>query len=180
LLKKITDFLNEYLRINAIRRMLTIVDIRPSELIGLILFALVFAVFEGVGLSLLLPILQYAEGGQTAITEGSGIIWTTIAKFMDAFNLPVTLPVLLVLAFAPILLRQVVFYFNTWYSAVVSSRIGIRMRMQTLDTILDADPEFFTRHSVGRLVGIVIGQTGAVAGIRRRQGQLRENPGFRR
>ena len=82
---------------------------------------------------------------------------------MDFFNLPVTLPVLLVLAFIPILLRQVVFYFNAWYSAVVSTRIGMRLRMQTLDTILDADPEFFSRHSVGHLVGVVITQT-AVGG----------------
>ncbi len=161
MLKRATEFLSEYLRINAIRRMLTIVDIKPAELVGLILFAVVFAIFEGVGLSLLLPILQYAEGGTTAITEGSGVIWTTIARFMDLFHLPVTLIVLLVLAFVPILLRQVVFYFNTWYSAVVSSRIAIRMRMQTLDTVFNADPEFFTRHSVGQLVGIVITQTTA-------------------
>jgi ABC-type multidrug transport system fused ATPase/permease subunit len=160
-LKKVTEFLNEYLRINAIRRMLTIVDIKPAELAGLIAFAVVFAVFEGVGLSLLLPILQYAEGGTTAITEGSGVIWTSIAAFMAVLRLPVTLPVLLVLAFVPILMRQVVFYFNTWYSAVVSSRIAIRMRMQTLDTVFSADPEFFTRHSVGQLVGIVIAQTAA-------------------
>jgi subfamily B ATP-binding cassette protein MsbA len=71
--------------------------------------------------------------------------------------------VLLALAFIPILLRQVVFYFNAWYSAVVSTRIGLRLRMQTLDKIFDADPAFFSRHSVGHLVGVVIAQT-AVGG----------------
>ena len=161
MLKKITHFLNEYLRINAVRRMLTIVDVRKSEIAGLVAFAVVFAVFEGIGISLLLPVLQYAEGGQTAIIESSGPIWTALASFMELFNLPVTLPVLLAMAFIPILMRQVVFYFNTWYSAVVSSRIAIRMRMQTLDTVMDADPEFFARHAVGKLVGIVIGQTSA-------------------
>lgn len=163
MLKRAIEFLAEYLRINAIRRMLRIVDIRPMEIVGLIAFAVAFAVFEGVGLTLLLPILQYAEGGQTAIIESSGPIWAALAAIMEALSLPVTLPVLLAMAFVPILLRQVVFYFNTWYSAVVSSRIGIRMRMQTLDSILDADPEFFTRHTVGQVVGVVLGQT-AVAG----------------
>ena len=75
MLKRISDFLNEYLRINAIRRMLSIVDVRSTEVGGLVVFAVVFAIFEGVGLSLLLPILQYADGGQTAIIESSGIIW---------------------------------------------------------------------------------------------------------
>ncbi len=158
--QRISEFLNEYLRINAIRRMLSIVDVRPAEVGGLVAFAVLIAIFEGVGLSLLLPILQYADGGTTAIMESSGIIWRTIATFMDFLHLPVTLPVLLMLAFIPILLRQVVFYFNAWYSAVVSTRIGMRLRMQTLDTILDADPEFFSHYSVGHLVGVVINQTG--------------------
>ena len=158
--KRIWEFVNEFLRINAIRRMLAIVDVRSSEVGGLVGFAVLFAIFEGIGLALLLPILQYADGGQTAIFESSGIMWRTIATVMGSLHLPVTLPILLLLAFIPILLRQVVFYFNAWYSAVVSTRIGMRLRMQTLDTILDADPEFFSRHPVGYLVGVVIAQTG--------------------
>jgi subfamily B ATP-binding cassette protein MsbA len=162
-LKRISRFLNEYLRINAIRRMLSIVDVRSTEIGGLVILAVVFAIFEGVGLALLLPILQYADGGQTAIIESSGIIWRTIAGFMSFFHLPVTLPILLLLAFLPILMRQAVFYGNAWYSAVVSTRISMRLKMKTLDTILDADPEFFSRHSVGHLAGVVINQT-AVGG----------------
>lgn len=161
MLKKTLTFLAEYLRINAIRRMLTIVDVRWSEIVGLVSFAVVFAAFEGIGLSLLLPVLQYAEGGTTAITASSGLIWQTLKTVMDIFHLPLTLPVLLAMAFTPILLRQVVFYFNTWYSATVSTRIGMRMQLKTLDTVLDADPEFFTRHPVGYIVGIVFSQTGA-------------------
>jgi subfamily B ATP-binding cassette protein MsbA len=163
-LKKISNFLNEYLRINAIRRMLSIVDVRSTEIGGLVILAVVFAVFEGVGLALLLPVLQYADGGQTAIVESSSIIWRTIAGFMSFFHLPATLPILLLLAFVPILLRQGVFYFNAWYSAVVSTRISMRLKIRTLDTILDADPEFFSRHSVGHLAGVVINQTSVGGG----------------
>ncbi len=159
--KKPIAFLSEYLRINAIRRMLTIVDVKRSEIAGLVAFAAVFAIFEGIGISLLLPILQYAESGGATAFGGSGIIWQVLERAMNAADLPVTLPVLLGLAFAPILMRQVVFYFKTWYSAIVSSRIALRMRMQTLDTVLDADPEFFGRHSVGKLVNVLISQTGA-------------------
>ena len=72
LLKKISDFLNDFLRINAIRRMLTIVDVKKSEIVGLVAFAVAFAIFEGIGLSLLLPILQYAEGARV---RASGRGW---------------------------------------------------------------------------------------------------------
>lgn len=158
---RVIDFINEYLRINAIRRMLSIVTVRKSEIAGLVFLAGLFAAFEGVGLSMLLPILQYAESGQTAITRGSGVIWSSVAAFMRVLHLPITLVVLLLLAFVPILMRQVVFYLNTWYSAVVANRIGVRMRMQTLDAVLDADPAFFDRHAVGHLVGIAVTQTEA-------------------
>lgn len=161
MLRKIISFLGEYLRINAIRRMFKLVDVRSREIAGLIGLAAVFAIFEGIGLSLLLPILQYAEGGQTAIVESSGAIWSTLNRVMSALGLPLTLTVLLAMAFLPILLRQVVFYLNAWYSAVVSGRIALRMRMQALDAILDADPEFFTRHALGKIVGIVLTQTAA-------------------
>ena len=161
MLKRLNEFLNEYLRINAIRRMLAIVDVKRTEILGLILLAVLFAVFEGIGLALLLPILQYAEGGQEAILESSGPIWSALAAFLEWAGLPPTLPVLLVLAFIPILMRQGVFYLNTWYSAVVAGRIGVRMRMRTLEAVMNADPEFFTRHPVGQIVGIVMVQTTA-------------------
>ena len=90
LLKKIADFINDTLRINAIRRMLTIVTVKKREIFGLVAFAVVFAIFEGVGLSLLLPILQYAEGaaesptgGKTAILSSSGPFWTALAEIAE-------------------------------------------------------------------------------------------------
>lgn len=161
--KKIWDFLAEYLRINAIRRMLTIVDVQWSEVARLIGLAVLFAVFEGVGLSLLLPILQFAESGVTALEQSSGPLWQMVDGVRTALHLPLTMPALLVMAFIPILMRQVVYYFNAWYSAIVSTRIGLRMRMKTLNTVMKADPEFFTRHHYGKLVGTVVNQT-AMAG----------------
>jgi ABC-type multidrug transport system fused ATPase/permease subunit len=160
-LAKLVDLINEYLKINAIRRMFAMVRVRKSEIVGLVGLAAIFAIFEGVGLSMLLPILQYAESGESAITNGSGIIWSSVAAFLHALNLPVTLIVLLLLAFVPILMRQVVYYFNAWYSAIVANRIGVRMRVRTLDAVLDADPAFFDQQPVGHLVGIAVTQTEA-------------------
>lgn len=161
MLNKIWGPLAEYLRINAIRRMFSIVDVRATEVGGLVLFAIVFAIFEGVGLSLLLPVLQYAESGRDAIIHGTDAVSRALMTVIDAVGLPLTLPILLLLAFTPILMRQIVFYFNTWYSASVSTRIGVRMQVSTLTKVLDADPEFFERHPVGYLIGIVFTQTGA-------------------
>lgn len=139
--------------------MFSAIDVRTGEVALLVALAALFAIFEGIGISLLLPILQYAEGGQATIIESAGTVWVALQRLMDLFGLQVALPILLLMAFVPILLRQVVFYLNAWYSAVVIGRIGVRMRMKTLDAVLDADPEFFTRQSAGHLVGIVVTQT---------------------
>lgn len=154
----------EYLKINAIKRLFSFVEVKKSEVVGLVAFSVVFALFEGMGLSLLLPILQFAESGQSAIDNASGAFWQVLAEGLSLVGLKPTLIVLIILAFMPILLRNVVFYFRSWYGAVVSSRIMLRLRMKVVDAIYSADPEFYSRHPVGQLVGVVMGQTGAAGG----------------
>ena len=157
MLTKVSEFLNEYLRINAIRRMLGIVDVKKSEIAYLSLLALAYALFEGIGISLLLPILQYAEGGTSAITA-AGPYWSALESALQALHLPLTLGVLLLLAFVPILLRQVVYYFNAWYSASVAGRIAVRVRMEALWKMLDADLDYYLRYPIGRIVSVLIFQ----------------------
>ena len=163
-MRKHIDRLLEVSRINAVRRLFSFVEVRASEVAGLISFSVLITLLEGFGLSLLLPILQYLEGGQSAIENSGGFIWQTLAAGLYLVGLEPTLFVLIVLAFAPIALRNLVFYFKVWYGAVISSRIMLRLRMKVVDTIYEADPEFYTRYPVGKLVGVVMKQTGTAGG----------------
>lgn len=151
------EFLKEFLRINAIKRLSSNVQISKTETFGFIFFAVLFAVFEGVGISFLLPVLQYAEDGKSAITEGSGSIWKILNLGFTFLHIPVNLITLLCLAFTPILLRQVVFFLKTWYSAVVSGRVTIRARMKVVRALYNADVEFFLTHSIGELTNVIVG-----------------------
>lgn len=156
-MQKLINYLKEFLRINAIKRLAKNVQMSKKETFGFIFFAVLFALFEGAGISLLLPVLQYAENGQSAITNGSSSVWKILNRFLAFFNVPINLVTLLILAFLPILLRQVVYYLKTWYSAAVSGRVTIRARMKVVRTIYSSDIEFFMTHSVGELTNIVIG-----------------------
>ena len=151
-------FLAEYLKINAIKRIFTLVDVRRHETVYLILLAAGIALLEGIGLSLLLPVLQFAESGPSALQQG-GRYFRLLQQFCSRFGLPLNLLTLLVFAFIPIVLRQFVFYWNAWYSAVVANRIATRMRVSAFDALMDADPAFFSQRSVGDLAGIVLNQT---------------------
>ena len=162
LLKKISD----YLRISAILRLFRSVRVRRSELAGLISFSVIFTVFESVGISLLLPVLQYAESGgsSTAVTSSSSGYFAVVNDVLAFIGITEpSLLVLLAIAFIPILLRQIVFYFRSWYSAATSGNIANRMRQRVIGMMYDADPEFFNRHSPGRLAAVIVSQASTAA-----------------
>jgi len=163
-MKRLIDWALEVTRINAISRLFSFVEVRKSEVVGLVTFVIGMTLLEGVGLTLLLPILQYAEGGQSAIQDSAGFYWQIIADSLALINLEPTLIVLLLIAFISIVLRNVVFYLKVWYGAVINSRIMLRLRMKVVDKVYSADPEFYSRHPVGQLVGVVMGQTGTAGG----------------
>ncbi|MCL2870625.1 MAG: ABC transporter ATP-binding protein/permease [Coriobacteriia bacterium] len=160
-MRKYIEKLKEVSRYNAVKRLFAFVEVKRSEVMGLVAFVLVATLLEGFGLTLLLPILQYAEGGQSALQDSGGFYWQFLADILAFVNLEPTLVVLLLLAFGSVVLRNVSLYFRVWYGAVVSSRIMLRLRMKVVDMVYSADPEFYTRHPVGQLVGVVMGQTGS-------------------
>jgi len=160
MIKKLLDSIQERFKLNAVKRLFKFVEVKKSEVVGLVSFSVVFALLDGIGLSMVLPILQYVESGKSAIEDSGGFFWQTLSNVLATLNLEPTLFILLVLAFIPTLLRNIVLYFSTWYKTIVSTRIMLRLRMKVVDTVYRADPEFYTRHPVGELVGVVMGQTG--------------------
>ena len=155
--------IGEFLRINAVRRMLTTMPVTRGEIASLVGLAVLFALFEGVGISLLLPVLQFAESQTSAITDSGSPLWVALRWFVDTLGLPINLATLLIMAFVPILLRQAVFYVNNWWGAVVAKRVTLRMRKQVVDATMEADPAFLVATPTGRLSSMILGQT-AIAG----------------
>ena len=159
-LRRVADFL----RISAVRRMLTTMPVTRGEIASLVGLAVLFALFEGAGISLLLPVLQFAESGSTAITDSGSPLWVATRWIVDGLGMSITLATLLTMAFVPILLRQAVFYVNNWYSAVIAKRMTMRMRERVVTTMFAADPAFFLEHSPGHISSIVLSQTGVAGG----------------
>ncbi len=58
---------SDYLKISAIRRMFGMLRMRRAEVVLLVVFAGLYAVFEGFGISMLLPVLQYVESGPAVV-----------------------------------------------------------------------------------------------------------------
>jgi len=163
---KVKNFILEFTRINAIRRLSHSVDVKRMEVVNLIVLGVIFTFLDGLGLTLLLPVLQFVSSVQSHTTYAisGGFIWDLLAKFMRFFHIPVTLVGLLIIAFIPIALRQVTYFINAWYSARVSGKIAIRARMKALNTFYDADPDFYDRYGVGERVNVVMNLSTASGG----------------
>lgn len=152
-------WLTQQLRIDAVKNVFSMVEVHAAEVWTLVGFATLYAFLDGVGLSVLLPVLQYAEDGSVAL-GGMSALFSWPARLAEAIGIPLNLVTLLALAFVPVLLRQVALYLNAWYSALVANRISVRMRVSTYERLMNADPEFFARHSLGEFMGVVFSQTG--------------------
>jgi len=112
-----------------------------------------YAALEGFGIGLLLPVLEYLESGGREIPTGS--VWPYLTAASDALGIPITLGTLLALAFAPILMRQGVFYLYTWYNAVVQNRAVERLMVRAFKAVAHAEMGFIDSRDQGKLIGFI-------------------------
>jgi subfamily B ATP-binding cassette protein MsbA len=148
----------EYTKINAIRRMFGMLQMRRTEVVALVSFAMAYAVLEGLGIGLLLPVLQYAEKGPSVIAAAQGGLWGTLVHASQWVGIPLNLATLLLISLIPILLRQVAFYLNAWYSSVVQNRAMARLRVEGFDALAHTDLSFTARRGQGDLIAFLTGQ----------------------
>jgi ABC-type multidrug transport system fused ATPase/permease subunit len=119
-----------------------------------------YAVLEGVGVGLLVPMLQYVERGDAAFTQGQpSAIWRAILWLTSTLGLRPTLLVLLSLVFLIILARQCIRYLNQ--VAVIRTRVcaTAKLRQQGIDAFLHADLPFFISEGQGRLLSAITSES---------------------
>lgn len=126
-------------------------SLRGKEVWLLVMLAVLVALTEGVGMALLAPVLQYVQYGEKIIGSDS-FVWRTLASGAAVLGLKVDLMSLLVLAFVPIILRQVVFFGHAWYTAKVQERAATRLRAEGFSALVHGDLAFVIREGHGNLV----------------------------
>ena len=146
---------SEYLKINAIRRMLDMLRVGVKEMLALAGLAGLYAFFEGVGIGLLLPVLQYIQDSGR-ISSGDAT-WNLLIKVAAWVHVPLNLATLLLLSFVPIVFRQITFYVNARYSALVQNRAIVRLRSASFRAMIEADLSFFAEENVGNLMSALTG-----------------------
>lgn len=146
----------KYVRIT--KRIFGMLSLTAAEAAGMISLLALYAVLEGFGIGLLLPVLEYLETGGDAIP--SGAVWDFLSQVSRMLGIPITLASLLGFAFAPILLRQAVYYLITWNNAAIQNRAVERLMSRSFDAVATAELSYIESQDQGRLIGLVTGQAG--------------------
>jgi ABC-type multidrug transport system fused ATPase/permease subunit len=140
-----------------IRRILSMLSLRRREVLLLVVLAVLYALFEGVGVGLLAPVLQFIEAG-SADAVGGSLIWDAIGGVASALRVPITLASLLMMALAPVLVRQVVYFAYSYYGARIQQRAATRLRVDGFSSLVHGDLAHVVRQGHGNLVSMLTTQ----------------------
>lgn len=127
--------------------------IKPGELVSLIVILVVFATLEGLGLTLLFPVLQFVQDGGVA----SGGIMGVMVKAGALVGMPINLATLLLISFVPILLRQGVFFLNARQTSSIMGGTIERARNKSFDALVHADLSHLEAVGEGPLLALLTG-----------------------
>lgn len=124
----------------------------PMKRLSLVLFLVfMYAGFEGAGLSMMLPILMYVEqGGHSNQAELTGYLGD-FQNFLAGYDMALSLPLLIVCAAIPMLLRQVILFLKAVAVARIENDYLYTMRSNAIERYLSSGLSFFLNHTHGEI-----------------------------
>lgn len=121
-----------------------------ATILALQLFAVLF---EGIGIGIVLPILQYVNSaGDTAQLAAGSRLWRWMLDGAEATGIPLNLVTLLSGAFVAILLRQLFMYVRDVFIAAVQYELQRRVRNLGFDRFVHASLGYHDRVRAGDFV----------------------------
>lgn len=122
-------------------------------LVGITLTA---ALFEGFGVAMLFPIMDFIERGKDfAVLSASSKMWVYIGKAFDLFYIPKNLIALMVITFGLMMVRQLFNYLKNIYSNWITQSILADIRSSGFKWFAGADMPFYDSCSVGELINVL-------------------------
>lgn len=118
------------------------------------------AVFEGAGMGMLLPVMEYIEKGRdmTALA-GTSKMWSAIFEGFSLLGLDATFPLLLLAVFLIIVLRVAAVFAREVYSVWLVQGVQHATRINLFDIYMRMEYARFSGSSTGRIVNVVTTET---------------------
>ena len=132
------------------------VDFPKNFMFRALSLSLAFALTDGAGIGMLLPILVFVENENSGHAASNDALIETMSEIAEFTGLPLNLLTLVAIAMAPLLIRQVLYY----YRAVVTTRgeffYQLQLRERTVATFMGAGLPFFIHAAHGESLAKII------------------------
>jgi ABC-type multidrug transport system fused ATPase/permease subunit len=127
-----------------------------SKIFKLMAVSILAAVFEGFGMAMFLPLMEYIEKGKdvSILTQGSNL-WKRLVAAFDYLGLEVTLLSLIVSVLILMILRILLMYIRRRYSVWLSQDTLHRIRMKIFNTYLYSNYGFYSSVSTGHKINLI-------------------------
>ena len=132
-----------------------------ADLVRLVLFTCLFALFEGVGITFLLPALELVSEGRP--TSGLARALAGVLPFRPEARPAAALALLLGVAFVPLALRSLVQYVRDNQAGRLKHELGAAVRERAAGAIVRADTSFYLAHDRGSLLAALTTETDRAA-----------------
>lgn len=147
-------FMMTFQRLTALRE-LEKFGARRSDISKLVLFTVLFAIFEGMGIGVLLPILSYAEKNGTIDNSALWKIVTSLLHYLGLWGHRYEFIILIVLAFSCLFIRSFFNYVRDISAAKLKLKMAGNVRKMAVDAIAHGDLHFYDSHDKGELLSVL-------------------------
>jgi ATP-binding cassette, subfamily B, bacterial MsbA len=129
---------------------------RRGEVAWLLMLTVGFAFFEGMGITMILPILEVAESGRAAASVGSTTFLGQISRRLHLESPHSILFLLMMVALMAIVVRSVLQYCRDCRAADLKFRVAGNLRKRAITAFMHTDMHFFAAHNRGELMNTLI------------------------
>lgn len=128
-----------------------------ARIVGLLAITLAATVFEGFGVAMLFPVMDFIEKGRDFQSlAATSSMWFYLDQGFGLLGIPKTLVALMCAVLCLFMVRQVFSYLKNTQSRWVTERILTDIRSTGFESFVQADIAFFDGHSVGQLVNALV------------------------
>ncbi|WP_254279259.1 ABC transporter ATP-binding protein [Haloarcula marina] len=128
---------------------------RPGLTVGVVILSIYAAILEGIGLSFLLPIVEYAQGNNS---DPSRLLELFVGAY-DLLGLPFNIASLVAGVGVVITLRYLSSFTVAWLSGVLQAGYVRYLRKRSFRGALDAEIEYFDTEGSDEILNAIITQT---------------------
>lgn len=143
--------------LTVIKRLLPLLSLHPWAIGSIVFIGMLASLFEGLGISLFIPVLQILM--QDSPSVAGGVLPQTLFRLVGRIPVgdrPWVLPSLILTSIA---LKNVLSYSNYLLSAWLQHQVSHRLRSQVYQQLLQVEYSYLETQDSGRLINTLSGET---------------------